>query len=128
MGKLVRDVKRALSAIDSELRQRKQKALEALETFMQAFLVIPLTPQVWTRAYLRWRANLPPFKELDCLIAESLLAFLQRHRASLTLFLTLDVEDFDHPELHAAFHQRNTLPLFEPREVIGEFRKFYGVA
>ncbi len=112
-----------MSAIDAELRQRRQKASDT-----QAFLVVPLTPQIWTRAYLRWRANLPPFKELDCLIAESLLAFLQRHRAPLTLFLTLDVEDFDHPEMPDAFRQRNALLLFEPREVIREFRQFYGVA
>jgi hypothetical protein len=71
---------------------------------------------------------MPPFKELDCLILESLLAFLPQHKAKLTIFLTLDQEDFDHPELHDDFKRHQTSMLFDPYAVIVEFRKFYGVA
>lgn len=127
MEKMVRSVKRGLDAIETELQRRKQEASAALNTFARACTIAPLTPQVWTRAYLRWQANMPPFKELDCLVMESLLAFLQRRKAKLTMFLTMDAEDFDHPEVHEEFRRRKTLLLFEPQNVIFEFRKFYGI-
>ena len=127
MERMVRSVKRGLDAIETELQRRRREASAALSTFAQAGTIAPLTPQVWTKAYLRWQANMPPFRELDCLVMESLLAFLQRQKAKLTMFLTLDVEDFDHPEVREEFQRRKTLLLFEPRDVIVEFRKFYGV-
>jgi phytoene dehydrogenase-like protein len=127
MERMVRSVKRGLDAIETELQRRRREASAALSTFAQACTIAPLTPQVWTKAYLRWQANMPPFRELDCLVMESLLAFLQRQKAKLTMFLTLDVEDFDHPEVREEFQRRKTLLLFEPRDVIVEFRKFYGV-
>jgi hypothetical protein len=128
MSQLVLKVKERLDVIEAELQWRKQLALEALDIFAQNCLIAPLTPHVWVRAYLRWQSNMPPFKELDCLILESLLAFLPQHKAKLTIFLTLDQEDFDHPEIHEAFRQRKVLMLFDPYDVIVEFRKFYGVA
>lgn len=127
MKKLVQNVKEGLEAVEAELKRRKRGTLNALQVFAQACVVAPLTPQVWTRAYLRWQANMPPFKELDCLVVESLLSFLQRRKAKLTMFLNLDREDFDHPEVHDEFRRRKTLLLFEPCDVINEFRKFYGV-
>lgn len=127
MERMVRSVKRGLDAIETELQRRRREASDALSIFAQACTIAPLTPQVWTKAYLRWQANMPPFRELDCLVMESLLAFLQRRKAKLTMFLTMDVEDFDHPEVHEEFQRRKTLLLFEPRDVILEFRKFYGV-
>jgi len=71
---------------------------------------------------------MPPFKEMDCLILESLLAFLTHQKARLAIFLTLDQEDFDHPEIHADFKRHRTKMFFDPHDVIVEFRKFYGVA
>jgi hypothetical protein len=124
----VRQIKRCLDGIEAELQRRKQLILEALEMFAQACTIVPLTPQVWARAYVRWKANMPPFKELDCLVAETLLEFLRKRRAKLSLFLTMDAEDFDHPELHADFKRHRTNMLFDPYAVIVEFRKFYGVA
>lgn len=47
---------------------------------------------------------------------------------AVAIFFTLDAEDFDHPELHAAFERKHTAMLFDPYDVIVEFRKFYGVA
>jgi hypothetical protein len=128
MSQLVLKVKERLDVIEAELQRRKQLALEALDIFAQNCLIAPLTPHVWVRAYLRWQSNMPPFKELDCLILESLLAFLPQHKAKLAIFLTLDQEDFDHPELHADFQRHRTNMLFDPYAVIVEFRKFYGVA
>ena len=128
MKEQVRQIKQCLDGIETELQRRKQLILKALEMFAQACTVVPLTPQVWARAYVRWKANMPPFKELDCLVAETLLEFLRRRRAKLSLFLTMDAEDFDHPEIHEAFRQRKALMLFDPYDVIVEFRKFYGVA
>lgn len=127
MRKLVQDVKKGMDAIEAEL-QRKQDTLKAMETFAKSCIVAPLTPQVWTKAYLRWKAGLPPFKELDCLVMETLLEFLRKRKAKLTMFLTMDVEDFDHANVHEAFREVKTLMLFEPHDVIHEFRKFYGVA
>ncbi len=124
----VQQIKQSLDAIEADLQQRKHLVLEALDIFAQACTVAPLTSQVWTKAYLRWRANMPPFKELDCLILATLLSFLQRRKARLAIFLTLDLEDFDHPEVHTAFRQRKVLVSFEPNDVIMQFRKFYGVA
>jgi hypothetical protein len=127
MSGLVKDVKQGLNAIETKLQQHKRGVLEALDNFVEACLIAPLTPEVWTKAYLRWQANLPPFKELDCLILESLLNFLTQHKARLAIFFTLDAEDFDHPEIHEAFRQRKALMLLDPYDVIVEFRKFYGV-
>jgi hypothetical protein len=90
MSQLVLKVKERLDVIEAELQRRKQLALEALDIFAQNCLIAPLTPHVWVRAYLRWQSNMPPFKELDCLILESLLAFLPQHKAKLAIFLTLD--------------------------------------
>lgn len=128
MKEHVLQIKQALNNIEAELQRRKQLILDAISIFAQSCVVVPLTPQVWTKAYLRWRANLPPFKELDCLIMETLLEFLQRRKAMLTMFLTMDAEDFDHPEVHEAFRERKTLILFDPRHVIHEFRRFHSVA
>lgn len=128
MARLVGDVKGGLDTIEAELKQSRQKAVKALEAFARSCTVVPLTPQIWMKAYLRWRANLPPFKELDCLVVETVLDFLRKRKAPLTMFLTTDTEDFDHPEVHEAFRGRKTLLLFDPRDVIHEFRKFYGVA
>lgn len=128
MKEHVLQIKHALSNMEAELQRRKQLILEAVSIFAQACTIAPLTPQVWIKAYLRWQAKIPPFKELDCLVMESLLGFLQRRKAKLTMFLNLDREDFDHPEVHGEFQRRKTLLLFEPSDVIKEFRKFYGVA
>jgi len=128
MDKLVQFVRQGLNDIESELRRRRNDVQEAINTFAQACTVVPLTPQVWARAYVRWKANMPPFKELDCLVAETLLEFLRKRRAKLSLFLTMDAEDFDYPELHADFKRHRTSMLFDPYAVIVEFRKFYGVA
>jgi len=128
MGGLVKDVKRRLDAIETKLQQHRHGVLKALDNFAEACLTAPLMPEVWIKAYLRWQANLPPFKELDCLIFESLLNFLTRHKAPMAIFFTLDAEDFDHPEIHEAFRQRKALMLFDPYDVVVEFRKFYGVA
>ena len=78
MERVVRSVKGGLDAIETELQRRKQEVSAAMSTFAQACTIAPLTTQGWTKAYLRWQANMPPFKELDCLVMESLLAFLQR--------------------------------------------------
>lgn len=128
MGKLIKNVKVGLDVIEAELRKHRQGVLRALDDFAKACVIAPFTPEVWTRAYLRWQAGLPPFKELDCLILESLLTFLLRQKAKLAIFFTLDTEDFDHPEIHDAFQRQKAFVLFEPRDVIQEFRKFYGVA
>ncbi|MEZ8216779.1 hypothetical protein B0813_000316 [Candidatus Fervidibacteria bacterium JGI MDM2 SSWTFF-3-K9] len=128
MDKLVQSVRQGLNAIEAELRKRRNEVQEAINTFAQACIVVPLTPQVWTKAYVRWKANMPPFKELDCLVTETLLEFLQKRKAKLSLFLTMDAEDFDHPEIHAEFKRHRTKMLFDPYAVIVEFRKFYGVA
>ena len=128
MDKLVQSVRQGLNAIEAELRKRRNEVQEAINTFAQACIVVPLTPQVWTKAYVRWKANMPPFKELDCLVTETLLEFLQNRKAKLSLFLTMDAEDFDHPEIHADFKRHRTKMFFDPHDVIVEFRKFYGVA
>jgi len=128
MSGLVKDVKRGLDAIETKLRQHKHRVLKALDNFTEVCLTAPLTPEVWVKAYLRWQANLPPFKEVDCLIFESLLNFLTQHKAQMAIFFTLDAEDFDHPEIHEAFRQRKALMLFDPHDVIAQFRKFYGIA
>jgi len=128
MVSLVESAKQSLSKIEAELQRRKINAQEAIDTFAKACTVISLTPQIWTKAYVRWKANLPPFKELDCLVFETLMDFLKKPKAPLTMFLTMDAEDFDHPEIHEAFRQRKALMLFDPYDVIVEFRKFYGVA
>lgn len=127
MKQPVQQIKRELDGIEAELQRRKHLILKALNIFAQACIIAPLTPQIWTQAYLRWQANMPPFKELDCLVMETLLAFLRRRKAKLRMFLTLDVEDFDHPEIQDEFRRQKTLLLFAPRDVITEFRKFYGV-
>jgi len=128
MKEQILQIKRALSSMEADLLRRKTLVSEAVDIFARSCTVVPLTPQIWTRAYLRWRANLPPFKELDCLVVETVLDFLRKRKAPLTMFLTTDTEDFDHPEAHEAFRGRKTLLLFDPRDVIHEFRKFYGVA
>lgn len=128
MEQQVRQIKQVIDVLESELRRRQNLVLEALRTFAEACVIAPLTPQAWTKAYLRWQGNMPPFKELDCLVLETLLDFLRRRKAKLTMFLTMDAEDFDHPEIHEAFSKRKALMLFDPSDIIGEFRKFYGVA
>ncbi|MFA0751819.1 MAG: hypothetical protein SLRJCFUN_002222 [Candidatus Fervidibacter sp.] len=128
MGGLVKSAKQRLDAIEAELQKRKISVQDAIDTFVKACTVASITPQIWTRAYVRWKASLPPFKELDCLVFETLMDFLRRHKAPLTMFLTTDAEDFDHPEIHEAFRQRKALMLLDPYDVIVEFRKFYGVA
>jgi len=128
MNQLVLKVKDGLDTIEAELWQRKQRIHQTLDAFAQICALAPLTPQVWVRAYLRWQSNMPPFKEMDCLILESLLAFLTHQKARLAIFLTLDQEDFDHPEIHADFKRHRTKMLFDPYAVIVEFRKFYGIA
>jgi len=128
MKRLVQSAKKGLDAIEAELRNRKIGVQEAMDTFAKACTVVPLTPQIWARAYVRWKAGLPPFKELDCLVFETLTDFLRKRKAPLTMVLTMDAEDFDHPEIHEAFRQRKALMLLDPYDVIVEFRKFYGVA
>jgi len=128
MRRLVQDVKKGLDAIESELQRRKQETVDSLQVFAQACVVVPLTPQVWAKAYLRWKASMPPFKELDCLVMETMIEFLRKRKAKLTMFLTMDAEDFDHPEVREAFREQKALMLFDPHDVIQEFRKFYGVA
>jgi len=128
MVSLVESAKQSLNEIEAELQKRKINAQEAIDTFAKACTVISLTPQIWTKAYVRWKVNLPPFKELDCLVFETLMDFLKKPKAPLTMFLTMDAEDFHHPEIHEAFRQRKALMLFDPYDVIAQFRKFYGVA
>lgn len=94
------DVKEKLKQLYISSPKERNEVLQSAEEIKSLCILIPHNAEISYRAFLRSVANLPPYKNGDRQIYESILHFTKdKGEYDLIIFYTSDKEDFDHKEI-----------------------------
>ncbi len=94
------DVKEKLKQLYVNSPKERNEVMQSAEEIKSLCISISHNAEISYRAFLRSVANLPPYKNGDRQIYESILDFTKDEgKYDLIIFYTSDKEDFDHKEI-----------------------------
>lgn len=107
-----RDILKELKKLTLDDRTEIKRVLEEIKSMVR---IIAYTNDASTEAEIMFESSSPPFKESDCRIYASILAFLELIKAEydLILFYTGDKEDFDYLGIHDELRNLNVELMFD---------------
>lgn len=113
------DVKEKLKQLYMESSEEKRDILEYAEDIKSLSISIPHSADIAYRAFIRDVANLPPYKNSDRQIYESILSFTKNESEyNLVIFYTSDKEDFDHQEIRGELKKQGVGVYFDSGDVV----------
>lgn len=113
------DVKEKLKQLYMESSKEKLDVLESAEDIKSLCISIPHNSDISYRAFIRDVANLPPYKNRDRQIYESVLSFTKNGNGYDTvIFYTSDKEDFDHHDIRGELKGQNVKIRFDSGDVV----------
>lgn len=113
------DVKEKLKQLYVKSPKEKNEVLQSAEEIKSLCISIPHSAEISYRAFLRSVANLPPYKDNDRQIYESILDFTKdKGEYDLIIFYTSDKEDFDHEEIRDELEERDIEVYFDSGNVV----------
>lgn len=103
-------------------RTEIKRVLDEIKSMVR---IIPYTTNVSTMAEMMFESASPPFKEGDCRIYTSILAFVEHtgEKYDSILFYTEDKEDFDHPEIHVELGNSDVEIMFDSGACVERIRE-----
>jgi len=115
------NLKKLLELADAELIHVK----EAINDIRELCILITHNSDVYVKGKLRYLSSQPPFKEADCQIYESILKFVKEKKREYdkTIYLTKDMKDFDHTEIHEELSDLGVKIMFSSGECVREVLK-----
>ncbi|MFQ6072916.1 MAG: PIN domain-containing protein [Methanosarcinales archaeon] len=121
------EVKEKFKQLELDSPSEKLGVLNSAEEIKSLCIPIPYDLNIFYKAHLRSIADMPPHKDNDRRIYESILEFVNREKNSydLKLFYTADREDFDHPELHEELGKIEVELYFSSGKVLERLREYY---
>jgi len=113
------DVKEKLKQLYINSPKEKNEVLQSAEEIKSLCISIPHNAEISYRAFLRSVANLPPYKDNDRQIYESILHFTKdKDEYDLIIFYTSDKEDFDHKEIRDELEEHSIEVYFDSGECL----------
>lgn len=115
------NLKKLLELADTELTLVK----ETINDIRELCILITHDSDVYVRGILRYLSSQPPFKEADCQIYEAIIEFVKekKHEYDKIIFLTKDLKDFDHTEIHEELSDLGVKIMFSSGECVREVLK-----
>jgi hypothetical protein len=121
------DVKEKLKQLYMESSEEKRDILEYAEDIKSLCISIPHNADIAYRAFIRDVANLPPYKNSDRQIYESILSFTKNeYDYDLVIFYTSDKEDFDHQEIRDELKKQAVGVYFDSGDVVQRVMSIIG--
>jgi len=117
-----RDILKELRKLTLSDRAEIKRVLDEIKSMVR---IIPYTTNVSTMAEMMFESASPPFKEGDCRIYASILAFVghTEEKYDSILFYTEDKEDFDHPEIHVELGNSDVEIMFDSGACVERIRE-----
>ncbi|MFV9677436.1 MAG: PIN domain-containing protein [Methanosarcinales archaeon] len=113
------DVKEKLKQLYINSPKERNDVLQSAEGIKSLCTSISHNAEISYQAFLRSVANLPPYKDNDRQIYESILNFTKdKGEYDLIIFYTSDKEDFDHKELRDELEERGIEVYFDSGNVV----------
>lgn len=99
--------------------------VEKISTLRQLATTIPLASEILVRVKLREAKQIPPFKNPDICIYESILKFAAENqgREFNFVFLNRDRKDFDYPQIHAELQALDVELFFSAGDCVRRIRE-----
>lgn len=117
-----RGILKELKKLTLDDRTEIKRVLDEIKSMVR---IIPYTSDASTRAEIMFESSSPPFKEGDCRIYASILAFLEliKEEYDLIIFYTEDKKDFDYPEIHEELGNLNVELMFDSGKCVGRVER-----
>lgn len=117
-----RDILKELRKLTLSDRAEIKRVLDEIKSMVR---IIHYTSNVSTMAEMMFESASPPFKEGDCRIYASILAFVAHtgEKYDSIIFYTEDKEDFDHPEIHVELGNSSVEIMFDSGACVERIRK-----
>lgn len=117
-----RDILKELRKLTLSDRAEIKRVLDEIKSMVR---IIPYISNVSTMAEMMFESASPPFKEGDCRIYASILAFVEHteEKYDSILFYTEDKEDFDHPEIHVELGNSDVEIMFDSGACVERIRE-----
>lgn len=113
------DVKEKLKQLYLNSPKEKDEVLQSAAEIKALCITIPHSVDITHRAFLRSVANLPPYKDGDRQIYESILDFtMDKVKYNQVIFYTSDKEDFNQKEIRVELEERGIDIYFDSGKVI----------
>ncbi len=113
------DVKEKLKQLYINSPKERKEVLQSAEEIKSLCIIIPHNAEISYRAFLRSVANLPPYKNGDRQIYESILDFTKdKGDYDLIIFYTSDKDDFNHKEIRDELEERGIEAYFDSGNVV----------
>jgi len=113
------DAKEKLKQLYMESPKEKRDVLESAEDIKSLCILMSHNVDIAYRAFIRDVANLPPYKNSDRQIYESVLSFTKNgNDYDTVIFYTSDKEDFDHQEIRDELKEQDVEIHFDSGNVV----------
>lgn len=108
------DIKYKLKQLHTNSPKERKEVLQSAEEIKSLCITTPHSVDIGYRAFLRATANLPPYKDEDRHIYESILDFTKdKDGYDQIIFYTSDKEDFDHKEIRDELEEHGIEVYFD---------------